>query len=391
MNAPELIGRLCADYPQIKLPDTYLEYIKQQDESGHIIRRATTGQPLTLFLKQLGVSPRSMAHVLDSESRLALRVDYSHLLQLSAADLDAYLAEHLAAVFRLQEIVLDSEALTGFNRHGRDHLHAVTRRTLTLLQHASEPQARDPLAEKEAIIAGYLHDIGNLVSRREHGIYGIYLLTQLLVGVEPGSEAFASFLRVIEAVLFHEVEFGSRVPMLEELSPVTLSLIVADKTDVSFRRVSEKSNVPEALRDAHMLVNLLAGESQFKLAKQSWEWKIHFSPKIRADDTAQFSALLKRAERIWVPTEWHRLYRQQNIEYVFVFHATFLQVYFSRLAFAIRAIFALQPSLLRFRLVIQDDERGVSLSRVFQRGDYETKIQLIANNLFKNSQAAQAS
>jgi hypothetical protein len=40
-------------------------------------------------------------------------------------------------------------------------------------------------------------------------------------------------------------------------------------------------------------------------------------------------------------------------------------------------MFALQPSLQIFRLVIQDNERGVSLSRAFSLKDYPAKIDLI--------------
>ena len=384
MQAIDLINLFSKQYPQADFPPSFFAFLEEQQALGHPIRRATTKQSLLEFLKNLGVSHRSIAHVLDDESKLVLQVSFPTLLEYSPAELDSYLAQHLESIFKLQEIVLDSETLTGFNRHGREHLHAVTRRMLTLLQCANHQGAPNPRAEKEAIVAGYLHDVGNLLSRKEHGIYGIYLLTQLLTDADRAPETLDSFLRVLEAVLFHEVEFGSRMARLAELTPVTLSLIVADKTDVSFRRVSEKSNVPEALRDAHMLVNLLAGDSRLKFRKKSWEWQIHFSPKIAQDETAQFSALLKRAERIWVPAEWQKLYRQENIEYVFIFQATFLRVYFSRLAFAIRAIFALQPTLPSFRLVIHDDERGVSLSREFSRQDHEAKIALIANNLFKN-------
>jgi hypothetical protein len=156
---------------------------------------------------------------------------------------------------------------------------------------------------------------------------------------------------------------------------------------VSFRRVSVKSNVSDALQDAHMLVNLLTTDSYVKCQKTSFLWEIHFSPKIKTDETDQLIALLKRAERVWVPDEWQQLYRRANIEYVFIFHATFLRLYFSRLSFAIRAIFALNPKVDTFRLVINDDERGVSLSRVFTRDDYQTKIALIGNNLFKNTES----
>ena len=229
-----------------------------------------------------------------------------------------------------------------------------------------------------AVIAGYLHDIGNLIARKEHGLYGIYLLTQILTDVDRDDATLAAFMRVLEATLFHEVDLGSKFSSLSNLSPATLSLIVADKSDVSFRRVSIKSNVSDALQDAHMLVNLLTTDSRVKCQKTSFHWEIHFSPKIKADETDQLIALLKRAERVWVPDDWQQLYRRSNIEYVFIFHATFLRLYFPRLSFA------LNPAVETFRLVINDDERGVSLNRVFTRDDYQDKIALIRNNLFKN-------
>lgn len=384
MRATGLIELFCRHYPQVEFPPTFWTFLNEQESFGHPIRRAS-GEPLVVFLQTLGVSSDFLAGFLDPDSHLLFKIDLPALLEQTPAELDTYFRKELATIFALQEIVLDSETLTGFNRHGRDHLRAVTRRMLVLLRHANGLAEARHCTPSEAVIAGYLHDIGNLLSRKEHGIYGIYLLTQLFTGVENSPEALTSFMRILEAVLFHEVEFGSRVASLRDLSPLTNCLIVADKTDVSLKRVSARSNVPEAIRDAHMLVNLLTGKSRLKLGKDNVLWEIHFSPKMEQRGASQFSALLKRSDRVWVPAEWQQLYRRENIEYVFIFQATFLRVYFSRLQFAIRAMFALQPSLKMFRLVIQDDERGVSLTRTLTRDDYEEKVNLIRNNLFKNS------
>ncbi len=384
MTATDLIQLFCKHYPQAEFPPTFWTFLDEQESLGHPIRRAS-GEPLVVFLQTLGVPPNFLAGFLDSDSHLLLTIDLPTLLKKSPAELDTYFRQELAHIFALQEIVLDSETLTGFNRHGRDHLRAVTRRMLLLLRYANGICETRHCTESEAVIAGYVHDIGNLLSRKEHGIYGIYLLTQIFTGVDGSPEVLASFTRILEAVLFHEVEFGSRVASLGDLSPLTNCLIVADKTDVSLKRVSPRSNVPEAIRDAHMLVNLLTGKSRLKLRKDNVLWEIHFSPKMEQRGASQFSALLKRSERVWVPAEWQQLYRRENIEYVSIFQATFLRVYFSRLSFAIRAMFALQPSLKTFRLVIQDDERGVSLTRTLTRDDYEVKVNMIRNNLFKNN------
>ncbi len=384
MRSIELIRLFSERYPQASFPRNFIAFVEEQEALGDPIRRAHTKQPFVEFLSDLKVFSDAYEGFLGPQSELALQICYPELLKLSSPELDHFFEQNLSKVFVLQEIVLDSETLTGFNRHGREHLQAVTRQMLNLMRYASGGAAPDPQAEREAIIAGHLHDIGNLLSRKEHGIYGLYLLTRLFTDVDQDPESLTSYLRVLEAVLFHEVEYGSRVAELDDLSLLTRTLIVADKTDVSLRRVSFKSNMPEAIRDAHMLVNLLTGDSHLRLHDQTIDWEIHFSPKMKEDDAPQFSALLKKAERVWVPAEWQTLYRRENIEYIFIFQATFLRVYFSRLAFAIRAAFSVRPSLETFRLVIQDDERGVSLTRAFSREDYQAKVDLIGHNLFKN-------
>ena len=70
---------------------------------------------------------------------------------------------------------------------------------------------------------------------------------------------------------------------------------------------------------------------------------------------------------------------------LFVFHGTFLKLYLARLLYAIRAVFELYPHVQGFRLIVDDVERGISLSRVFGREDYEEKIALIGKNLFKEN------
>jgi hypothetical protein len=210
-------------------------------------------------------------------------------------------------------------------------------------------------------------------------------MTQFFSQVYRDEETLSSFLHVLEAVLFHEVEIGLRLTALSGLEPATLSLIIADKTDVSASRVSAKSNVPEAIRDAHTLVNLLTVDSQIGCRGKEFSWELHFSPRAEADEVARFPHLLKASERVWVPQVWQRLYREHNVEYLFVFHATFLKLYLARLLFVIRSVFELYPQVQVFRLVVDDVERGISLSRLFGREDYEAKITVIGRNLFKDN------
>jgi metal-dependent HD superfamily phosphatase/phosphodiesterase len=384
-GASDLLSQLGRRFPQVEIPAGVLSYVEEQESNGHRIRRAESGEPLDHYLQRIGVHEEIITRFLDDDSRLVAKLSYPSLLERPVDEVSSRLEEHFAVVFVLQQAVLDSEVLTGFNRHGGDHLRSVSGRMLELIRAGEAESEPGALAEKEAIIAGYLHDSGNLISRQYHGPYGVYLLSQFFSRVDRDEETLASFMRVLEAVFFHEVEIGLRLPSLAGLHAATLSLIIADKTDVSARRVSAKSNVPEAIRDAHTLVNLLTVDSKIGLRSKEFVWDLHFSPRAGSEDVARFSQLLKGSERVWVPQAWQRLYREHNVEYLFVFHGTFLKLYLARLLYAIRAVFELYPRVPRFRLIVDDTERGISLSRVFGRKDYEEKIGLIGKNLFKDN------
>jgi len=380
-----VLGLLAERHPQVDIPESVLAYAEEQEANGHRICRADSREPLTSFLLRIGADEPTVHGFLDDDSRLRSRLSYPPLLRCPIGDLRSRMEEDFGAVFSLQQAVLDSSLLTGFNRHGIEHLRSVCSMALKLLRVSGRGGEQGYQAEREAIIAGYLHDSGNLISRQYHGAYGAYLATQFFGDVDDSEETLSSFLRVLEAVLFHEVEIGLRLPSLAGLHPATLSLIIADKTDVSARRVSSKSNVPEALRDAHTLVNLLTVNSQIGCQARDFVWELHFSPRAESEDVTRFSHLLKASERVWVPQAWQRLYRDYNVEYLFVFHATFLKLYLARLLYAIRAVFALYPDVQGFRLVVEDTERGISLSRSFGRQDYKEKIGLIGKNLFKDN------
>ncbi len=381
----DVVSLLLGRYRQVEIPGAVLSYVKEQELNGHRIRRAEGGEPLNRFLERIGVDRTAASSFLDEDSRLVSRLSYSSLLECSLQDVRSGVEEHFGVVFALQQSVLDSELLTGFNRHDRDHLRSVSGEMLDLLRGSESDTARGSRTEKEAIIAGYLHDSGNLISRQYHGGYGVYLLSQFFCDVDQDEETLYSFLRVLEAVLFHEVEIGLRLPSVSVLHPITLSLIIADKTDVSARRVSAKSNLPEAIRDAHTLVNLLTVDSDIGCQDQEFVWELHFDLRADSDDVARFPQLLKASDRVWVPQAWQRLYREHNVEYLFVFHATFMQLYLSRLLYANRAVFELYPAVTGFKLVIDDRERGISLSRIFGRDNFENRIGLIGKNLFKDN------
>ncbi len=127
----------------------------------------------------------------------------------------------------------------GFTEHGFRHANLVSdiaRNIMLRLGH-------DDRAAELAAIAGYLHDMGNVVSRYAHGQSGAILAWHILrrLGMPPAEVA-----EVIAAIGNHEEEYGQPV------NDVAAALILADKSDVHRSRVR---NPEKSSFDIHDRVN----------------------------------------------------------------------------------------------------------------------------------------
>ena len=127
----------------------------------------------------------------------------------------------------------------GFTEHSYRHVNLVSSLARKILQRLAYPARQAELAA----IAGYVHDIGNVVSRTEHGISGACLLAPLLLQMAMPPEEVAT---VIAAVANHEEQYGQPV------NNVAAALIIADKSDVHRSRVR---NQDFATFDIHDRVN----------------------------------------------------------------------------------------------------------------------------------------
>ncbi len=100
-------------------------------------------------------------------------------------------------------------------------------------------------------IAGYLHDIGNALSRNDHAQTGALMCYNLLIkkGMPP-----LEVMEVITAIANHDEVYG--VPV----SKICSALILADKSDVHKSRVKNKITTFEAM-NIHDRVNYSAETS----------------------------------------------------------------------------------------------------------------------------------
>lgn len=127
----------------------------------------------------------------------------------------------------------------GYTEHSYRHVNLVSGLAKSILTKLGYPEREAELAA----IAGYLHDIGNVASRNDHGNSGAVLCSPILIqlGMDPAEVA-----TVISAIANHEEEYGHPV------SNVSAALILADKSDVHRTRVR---NQDFATFDIHDRVN----------------------------------------------------------------------------------------------------------------------------------------
>ena len=144
-------------------------------------------------------------------------------------------------------------AVQGYTEHGFRHASLVGRIAHNVLKHLDQ----DPDICELAALAGYLHDVGNVVSRANHGLSSAWIAHDALqrVGVDPYRTGI-----VISAVGNHEERYGTSV------GPVAAAVILADKSDVHRSRVREKADTSF---DIHDRVNFAVTHSFLRVDAES--------------------------------------------------------------------------------------------------------------------------
>ena len=145
-----------------------------------------------------------------------------------------------------------SLAALGYTEHSFAHVTKVADTARYLLETLDYDERTVELAK----IAGYLHDIGNLVNRVDHSQSGAVMAFRLLekLGMDPKETAV-----IVSAIGNHDE--GTGVPV-DELSA---ALILADKSDVRRTRVR---NMDIGKFDIHDRVNYSVKKSILKINEE---------------------------------------------------------------------------------------------------------------------------
>ena len=134
----------------------------------------------------------------------------------------------------------------GYTEHSFPHVVKAANTAEMILQTLGYPERIAELAK----IAGYMHDIGNIVNRVDHAQSGAVMAFRLLdrMGMEADEIA-----QVISAIGNHDESTAAPV------NPIAAALILGDKTDVRRSRVRNRDF---ANFDIHDRVNYAVEESE---------------------------------------------------------------------------------------------------------------------------------
>lgn len=132
----------------------------------------------------------------------------------------------------------------GYTEHGFRHANLTARIALNTLIRLGFDERTATLAA----IAGYLHDVGNMVAREAHGQVGAMIAYDVLKDRMRMDE----LAPVLAAIGSHEEEEGGLV------GPVAAAVILADKSDVHRSRVRKSARLEF---DIHDRVNYAAEQS----------------------------------------------------------------------------------------------------------------------------------
>ena len=127
------------------------------------------------------------------------------------------------------------EAL-GFTEHSFAHVTKVAEIAGRILATLGYPERTVELTK----IAGYLHDIGNVVNRVDHSQSGAVMAFRILDRMEFPPEEIAT---IVTAIGNHDE--GTGVPV----NAVAAALIIADKSDVRRSRVRKKEDIEDDIHD----------------------------------------------------------------------------------------------------------------------------------------------
>ena len=142
------------------------------------------------------------------------------------------------------EEIWKSEEVNAYIKNGNDNLGVIglahAKRSSDVARQILQSLGYDARTCELAAIAGYMHDIGNVVNRSDHAQSGALMAFTILnkLQMDPAEIAL-----VVAAIGNHDEGTAAAV------NPIAAALILSDKSDVRRSRVRDKGTVAADIHD----------------------------------------------------------------------------------------------------------------------------------------------
>jgi len=166
----------------------------------------------------------------------------------------------------------------GFTEHSFAHVTLVAETAGYILQTMGYPERTVELAK----IAGFLHDIGNLVNRVDHSQSGAIMAFRILDHMDCDPEELAT---IVTAIGNHDEGTGQPV------NAVAAALILADKSDVRRSRVR---NQDHSSFDIHDRVNYSVEQSLLKISEDHTQIRLELTVDTRYGSVMDYFEIFMR-------------------------------------------------------------------------------------------------
>ena len=140
----------------------------------------------------------------------------------------------------------------GYTEHSFAHVGLVSERASYILKTLGYSERDIELVK----ISAYLHDIGNIVNRKEHSQSGAVMAFRILDNMDMDAEEIAT---IVTAIGNHDEGDG------EAVNAISAALIIADKSDVRRSRVR---NIDMTSFDIHDRVNYSVEKSTLEINEE---------------------------------------------------------------------------------------------------------------------------
>lgn len=147
----------------------------------------------------------------------------------------------------------ESLGALGYTEHSFAHVGLVAQRAAYILSALGYGEEDIELAK----ISAHLHDIGNIVNRREHSQSGAVMAFRILDNLDMAPSDIAT---IVSAIGNHDEGTG------EAVNPIAAALIIADKSDVRRTRVR---NQDFSTFDIHDRVNYSVIETALTVSQEN--------------------------------------------------------------------------------------------------------------------------